>query len=231
MSETRRKRRVVAPRRPQLDLPRLRPYRAGSDEGADGPLRPDGDHDGVRFADLELAGVDGSGSTFLDCGLYRCGLDETKLERARLLDSVLEGVRGVGTRLGGAELRDVELSEVRLGGTQLHGAQLNRVLVRGGKIDFLNLRQATLRDVVFESCVLIEPDFGEATLERVAFPGSVLRSAEVGKASMTDVDLREAAELEVTGDVTALSGAVVGSAQLMELAPAFAAALGVRVEG
>ena len=231
MSETKRKRRVAPARRPQVNLPRLRPCQAGQEDTADALLEPGGDHDGVGFADLDLRGVDGSGSTFLDCGLYRCALDEAKLGRARLLDSVLEGVWGVGTRLAGAELRDVELSEVRLGGTQLHGAQLNRVLVRGGKIDFLNLRQSTLRDVVFEGCVLVEPDFSEATLERVAFPGSVLRSAEVSKASMTDVDFREAAELEVSGDITALSGAVLGSAQLMELAPAFAAALGVRVEG
>ena len=98
----------------------------------------------------------------MDCALTGCALDETRLHRARVLDSVLTGIRGVGTDLAEATLRDVELVDARLGGVQLHGAVLERVLVRGGKIDYLNLRKARLKDVVFEGCVLVEPDFGGA---------------------------------------------------------------------
>ena len=217
--------RVRGVRRPEVSLPALLPW-----EGRDGAdLRPDGDYDGLGFADLDLTRADGSGATFLDCGVYRCALDEAQLARARLIDSVLEGVWGVGTVLSGTEWRDVELADARLGGAQLHGARLSRVLVRGGKIDFLNLRQTELRDVTFEGCVLIEPDFGGATLERVAFPGCVLRGADFTRASMRDVDLREAAELGIAAGADRLRGAVIGTSQLMDLAPVFADALGVRV--
>ncbi|MEV0280749.1 pentapeptide repeat-containing protein [Streptomyces sp. NPDC050610] len=211
-------------RRPDITLPELRTY-----EGRE--LEPDGDYDGLRFEDLDLSGTDGAGATFLDCGMYRCGLDEARLGRARLLDSVLDGIRGVGTRLEGAELRDVELRDARLGGTQMHGARLNRVVVRGGKIDFLNLRQAKLTDVTFEGCVLAEPDFGGASLERVAFQDCVLRRAELHQAKLKDVDLRGAAELDIATGLDRLAGAVISPTQLMELAPAFAARIGVRVEG
>lgn len=215
-------------RRPEVSLPELRAY-----EGEAGPsaLEPDGDHDGLEFADLDLGGADGAGSRFLECAVRRCGLDGTGLERSRFIDTVLDGVWGVGTGLAGVELRDVEMTDARLGGTKLHGARLTRVRVRGGKIDFLNARQAQLKDVSFEGCVLIEPDFGGATLERVSFEDCVLRRAELSQATLRDVDLRGAVELDIAAGLDRLSGAVISTAQLMELAPAFAAQLGVRVEG
>ncbi|MET9863288.1 pentapeptide repeat-containing protein [Streptomyces smyrnaeus] len=214
---------VRGARRPQISLPELRPF-----EGQG--LEPDGDYDGVRFEGLDLSGTDGSGATFLDVGVYRCALDEARLGRLRVIDSVLEGVWGVGTRLAGAELRDVEVRDARLGGVQLHGARLNRVLVRGGKIDFLNLRQAKLTDVTFEGCVLSEPDFSGASLERVVFRDCALRRAEFNQVRLKDVDLRGATELELVTGVDRLAGAVISPGQLMDLAPAFAAQIGVRVE-
>ncbi|KUJ65251.1 hypothetical protein ACZ90_48730 [Streptomyces albus subsp. albus] len=211
-------------RRPEVVLPpRLRAF--------DGPgLEPEGDYDGVEFADLDLGGQRGPGARFMDCALRRTGLDETALSGARFVDSVLAEVRGVGTDLSGATLRDVELRDARLGGVQLHGAQLERVLVRGGKIDYLNLRGAALRDVVFEDCVLVEPDFAGARLDRVAFAGCELRGADFTGARMTGVDLRAAARLDIARGVDALAGALITPGQLLELAPVFAAHLGVRVE-
>lgn len=46
-----------------------------------------------------------------------------------------------------------------------------------------------------------------------------------------DVDLRAAAELDIARGVDRLAGAVISTAQLLDLAPVLAAALGVRVEG
>ncbi|WKX74286.1 pentapeptide repeat-containing protein [Streptomyces sp. XD-27] len=213
-----------APRRPVLSLPALRAH-----DGRE--LAREGDYDGVEFADADLGGQDGRGSRFLDCALRRCALDETVLSRARILDSVLEEIRGVGTDLSGATLRDVEVLHARLGGTQLHGAALERVVVRGGKIDYLNLRDATLKDVVFEDCVLVEPDFGGARLERVAFVGCALRRADFSGARMAEVDLRAVAELDIARGVDRLAGAVISPTQLFDLAPVLAAWLGVRVVG
>ncbi len=92
---------VKAARRPELRLPDLAPW-----EGRE--LEPDGDYDGLEFADLDLAGQEGVGARFMDCAVRRCALDEAGLAKARILDSVLEGVRGVGTDLSGASLRDVD---------------------------------------------------------------------------------------------------------------------------
>ncbi|MCM1942995.1 pentapeptide repeat-containing protein [Streptomyces sp. G3] len=214
---------VRAARRPELRLPPLTPYED------DGGLEPDGDYDALDFRETDLTGQDGAGARFMDCALTGCALDEASLPRARLLDTVLTGVRGVGTDLAEATLRDVELLDARLGGTQLHGAVLERVLIRGGKIDYLNLRRARLKDVVFESCVLVEPDFGGVRLERVEFVDCALKQADLSAATLTDVDLRGAAPLELSRGVDRLSGAVISPAQLLDLAPVLAAELGVRV--
>ncbi|MEU9085189.1 pentapeptide repeat-containing protein [Streptomyces sp. NPDC048357] len=214
---------VKAARRPELRFPELVAWGGGR-------LEPDGDYDGLEFADLDLAGQEGIGARFMDCAVRRCALDEAGLAKARFLDSVLEGVRGVGTDLSGASLRDVELVDARLGGVQMHGAVLERVVVRGGKIDYLNLRKARLKDVVFEGCVLVEPDFAGAVLERVEFRDCTLRGVDFSGVRLQDVDLREAAELAIARGVDALAGAVISPAQLFDLAPALAAQLGLRVE-
>ncbi|OIK04051.1 pentapeptide repeat-containing protein [Streptomyces monashensis] len=215
--------RAKGARRPELRLPPLTPWSGGG-------LEPDGDYDGLEFQDADLSGQDGAGARFMDCALAGCAVDGTALGRARVLDSVLTGLRGVGTHLAESTFRDVEVVDARLGGTQLHGAVLERVVVRGGKIDYLNLREARLRDVVFESCVLVEPDFAGASLERVEFVDCALKGADFGSATLKDVDLRGAAPLEIARGLDRLSGAVISTGQLLDLAPVLAAELGIRVE-
>ncbi|MEV5434992.1 pentapeptide repeat-containing protein [Streptomyces sp. NPDC052682] len=210
-------------RRPDLRLPPLEPHTGEA-------LEPDGDYDGLRFHATDLTGQDGTGARFLDCALEACVLTETRLAHARILDSALTGPHGVGTDLAEATLRDVTLTDARLGGTQLHGAVLERVIVRGGKLDCLNLRSARLRDVVFDGCVLVEPDFGAARLERVEFVDCTLKEADLTAATLTDVDLRGAARLEIARGLDRLAGAVIGTAQLLDLAPLLATELGIRVE-
>lgn len=222
-STTGRRKEIAAARRPDVRLPPLTPYE-------DAELEADGDYDGLRFSSVDLADQSGRGARFMDCALDGCALDRTELVRARFLDSVLTGVRGVATELAEASLRDVEIVDARLGGVQMHGAVLERVLVRGGKIDYLNLRGARLTDVVFEGCVLAEPDFADARLVRVEFRDCVLRRADFSNATLDSVDLRPAAELDIARGVERLAGAVISPVQLMELAPAFAAQIGVRVE-
>ncbi|MFI0188632.1 pentapeptide repeat-containing protein [Streptomyces sp. NPDC017082] len=215
---------VRGARRAEVRLPALDPWDGDA-------LEPDGDYDGLEFRERDLTGQDARGARFMDCALTGCAVDGTALGRARVLDSVLTGLRGVGTRLAESAFRDVELVDARLGGAQMHGAVLERVVVRGGKIDFLNLREARLKDVVFESCVLVEPDFAGARLERVEFVDCALTGADFGNVALTDVDLRGAAPLEITRGLDRLSGAVVSTGQLLDLAPVLAAELGIRVEG
>lgn len=62
------------------------------------------------------------------------------------------------------------------------------------------------------------------------FAGCVLKGVDFSAATLTDVDLRDAAELGIARGVDRMGGAVISPAQLMDLAGVFAAELGVRVE-
>lgn len=210
------------PRSPDLALPEL---------PAAGPLRLEvgGDYDTEEYTGVDPAGQDGRGARFLDCAVRAADLGEARLTDVRILSSVLEQVRGVGTQLAGARLRDVEVREARLGGVQLHGGKLERVRFVGGKFDYVNFRQSTFKDVAFEGCVLVEPDLAGADLTRVSFHDCELRGVSLAQATLRDVDFRRAAVLELAEGFDRLAGGVVTPAQLMELAPGLAARMGLRV--
>jgi uncharacterized protein YjbI with pentapeptide repeats len=102
------------------------------------------------------------------------------------------------------------------------------VRFEGCKVEFLNLRGATLREVSFVDCQLTEPDFAGATLTKVSFEGSRLLSPEFSQATMTSVDL-SGADLVAPQGLSSLRGATISRLQLIDLADAFAAELGVTV--
>ena len=74
---------------------------------------------------------------------------------------------------------------------------------------------AVLQQARFDACRFEECDLAEATFE-----GATLKK----------VDLREAAELGIRSGLTSLRGATITPTQALDLAPAFAQALGLTVE-
>jgi uncharacterized protein YjbI with pentapeptide repeats len=75
---------------------------------------------------------------------------------------------------------------------------------------------------------MVQADFAAATLTDVTFDGCDLRAAELSQVSCTRVDLRGARIEDVRG-ANALAGATVSPEQLVPLAPALAAAIGLTV--
>lgn len=192
-------------------------------------LTPEADHDGVRFAHLDLRGQDGSGSVFMDCVLDTCTLDDVVLRGSRLVDTALRSVGASALSLTECGLQDVLITDSRIGGLQAYGSELVRVTVRGGKIDYLNLRGATLHDVVLEDCVVGDLDLGEARIVRLRTDGCRVERLRVTGATFDDSDLRGAQVSAVEG-VAGLAGTTISEVQLHALAPALAAHLRVRVE-
>jgi uncharacterized protein YjbI with pentapeptide repeats len=92
-----------------------------------------------------------------------------------------------------------------------------------------NLRNTTLRDIAFVNCTLRDVDFAEAKLTNVTFPGSTISSLHMDKVEIHNVDLRAASELDINSGFDSLKGAKITNSQLLDLAPAFAQALGVIV--
>jgi uncharacterized protein YjbI with pentapeptide repeats len=139
------------------------------------------------------------------------------------------GDRFVGTSLAETNWLDSCADSCVLAGVEAFGAVLRRVVFRRCKFDSVNLRTVELRDVVFEDCVLRDVDFGAAKLTDVAFPGSSLERIRLGRAALKRADLRGTTALDLADGYYALRGAIIGTEQLMALAPALADALGITV--
>jgi uncharacterized protein YjbI with pentapeptide repeats len=183
--------------------------------------------DGVTLSG-DLSGADGIDARLIECVVEDADLSGARLGGVRFTDSRLRAVRGTGLDLANSEWLDCTLDSPRLGAVALYGAVWRRVRVIGGKVEFLNARGARLREVVFEDCVLIEPDFGGAEMKDVTFDGCRLVSPDFTQAALSGVGLA-GADLIAPQGIPSLRGATISRLQLLDLAPALAAQLGITV--
>jgi uncharacterized protein YjbI with pentapeptide repeats len=192
-------------------------------------LTPGEQYDCVHFDSAELDGQDGSGSHFLECALTRLTLSGCSLAQSQFADVWFSDVRLISAGLARTSWRDVTLTGAVIAGAEVYGSLLRRVRFDRCKLDSVNFRDCDLTDVIFDNCVLRDVDFSASRLRRVSFPGSQLSSVTLVKVTLDDVDLR-GARLGLTVDPLALGGAVVTTAQLLDLAPLLADTIGIRVE-
>lgn len=193
-----------------------------------GPLEPEGDLELLEISDVDLAGQDARHARFDECLLRAVGLDGVRLDHAHLLDTRFEACHAGELHLVGATLTRVDLEGCRLGAVQAYDVEAAHLTLRGGKVDYLNLRGARLTDVLLEGCVLGELDLGGAEVRRLVVRDCRVGRLDVTRASLTDVDLR-GADLAAVDGLAGLRGATISEEQLVELAPALAAHVGLTV--
>jgi uncharacterized protein YjbI with pentapeptide repeats len=165
--------------------------------------------EGVRSRDARLAGARLGRLGMLDCALERgdmAGLDATSSSLVR-----------------------VALAECRLTGSDFAEALLRDVVVRECRMDLSSLRDARLERVAFEGCDLRELDLQGARLHEVRFRGCDLSGALFEDADCSRCELHECTYNGLRG-IGGLRGTTLGWGDAVELAPAFAAALGVHVD-
>jgi uncharacterized protein YjbI with pentapeptide repeats len=196
-----------------------------------GPLAAEGDYDTVHFDRLSF-GEDQtvSAGRFLESAVTDCVFSGTRMRRTRFNDLWASGTRFTAVALAESDWLDSALVGCSLAGVEAFGARLRRVVLRRCKLDSVNLRGAVLHDVVFQDCVLRDVDLGGAALDGVAFPGSRLQQVRLGRATLNRTDLRDALSIDLADGYDSLRGAVISQVQLLDLAPAFAAALGITVK-
>ncbi len=187
-------------------------------------------YDTVHFDRLDFEDDDAAGAAFLECAITDSSFTGVSLRRARLNDVWLRGDRFVGTRFAESDWLDVTADSCVLAGVEAFGAVLRRVVFRRCKFDSVNLRAAELYDVVFEDCVLWDADLGGAKLDGVTFPGTAVERIRLGRATLKRADLRGATRLDLADGYESLRGAVISTGQLLELAPALAATIGITVK-
>ena len=186
------------------------------------------DYDSLAFADLDFTGQDASDARFLECLLDRCCLEGLSMRRARIVDCLLADAHGASVDFADSTWRDCHVTGGRLGAMALPGAMWTGVRLRGVKLGFIDLAGARLEDVVFEECEIGGLDARAAQLRSVVFVDCTVGELNVAEATLSKVDLSGASLRALIG-IESLRGAIIGHAQLLDLAPLLAAQLGVEV--
>lgn len=215
--------------------------RARSDTPVDPALFHDLPHAGAdALADgAELEGVRIGGEQ-VELNATRLSLDTVRCDALHVAGAHLPRLSALHTwwedcdlsncECSGAAIRHAVLRRVRLTGVELAESALRDVLVEDCKIDLANLRFAKLERVTFRRCLLNEADFSGSEQRAVRYEECDLRAAQFSQAKLHDVDLR-GSKLEGLSGLGDMRGARISNEQLLELAPAMAAQLGLRVEG
>jgi uncharacterized protein YjbI with pentapeptide repeats len=166
--------------------------------------------EGALLRDASLAGQELGRLGMLDCALERCDLSGLQAAKSSLVRVSVGGSRLTGLLAGEVLLRDVLFRDCRMDLASLAGARMERV--------------------TFERCDLRELDLGQARLHDVRFLDCDLSHAILEEADCSRTELRECRYEGLRG-IDGLRGTAVGWSDAVELATAFANALGVRVLG
>ncbi len=148
---------------------------------------------------------------------------------ASVVGSVVEKLEVVALGAPGSGWWNVEIGQSRIGSAELYDSNWRGVRFSRCKLGYLNLRGAQLSDVVFADCRITDLDLGHATASRLAFPGTRIDRLDCSGAKLADVDLR-GARLSDIGNIEGLHGASISLEQLLDLAPALAERLGIRLD-
>jgi uncharacterized protein YjbI with pentapeptide repeats len=161
---------------------------------------------------------------------YPPDLDEERPEPESLddvVDARLEHADFSNSRTPRSWLRRVELHLCRLTGIELAESTWSDVVLTECRADYAGLRHAKLERIVFHDCRLDEADFGGASLTDVTFDHCELRRASFAGARIERVQLSGCDLTELVG-VEALRGARMPWNDVLQNAPLFAQALGIR---
>jgi uncharacterized protein YjbI with pentapeptide repeats len=186
--------------------------------------------DGERFEHVRLDVDDLAGLVLDGCEVHDGLGDDVRIDRGRLLESVLDRLNVTTLSAKGATWRDVRLTGSRIGAAEWFDSEWRSVEVIGCRVGYLNLAGSRLQDVRFTDCVLDELDLRAAEVRRAAFDGCRIGTLSVAEARLEHVDLT-GAELVGVDRADGLRGAVLDEAQLTTLTPLLADALGIRIAG
>lgn len=181
----------------------------------------------VRLGGADLTHRDLRGST------WSRSVVSGSLANSDLADTILTDVRFDQADCANVSLRNASLVRVefvggRLLGTSMPEALVRDVVFRDVTLDLASMRFATLDRVTFRGCRMHEADLSNAVLQSVLFEDCDMTGVDLSKSSFDRCELR-ACTLEGVRGARDFSGLAIPLVDVVQLAPLFASACGVRV--
>ncbi len=185
--------------------------------------------EGHRIESVDFSSVREPGMRILDTQFIGCEFDGTDFSGAHLSTVIFESASAPHLQIFDSGLQDIDVTHSRLGGVQAYGTSWQRAHIAHSKIGFLNLRDSKLQGVNFADCTIEELDLTGANLKNVTFSNCTIARLIMTRAQCKQVDLR-GAELGAVTDFGGLKGTTMSMHQFIDLAPDFAAVLGVTLK-
>ncbi len=210
------------PRAPKLP-PDLAPPQVTTDVFVDGAL-----HEGIRLERMRFAEINAEKVELKRFVLTEADLHDAKLDGLDLEDGSITGCNLANLISRGCTLDRIVIEASRLTGTMLAEPRLRDVVLRDSPVDLASFRFGRFERVRFERCRLIEADFQGVSAQACTFIDCDLTGAQLSQARFAGSAFRGCRLAGVSG-VDALKGVQMAWEDVMELASAFAASLGIEV--
>lgn len=178
---------------------------------------------------VDLSGRSAELVEFDRCRFHRADLGGIALERARLVDCLLERTNLANMRADKSTMQRVRIGSSRMTGLHWVDGVLRDVTVAECRADMAVFPFTNFRQVRFENCNLTRADFQNADLSGAQFVNCDLTGAQFSHATMTGARFH-GCTLVGLGGVTSFGGAIIASQDLVALSYTFAAALGIEIE-
>lgn len=207
--------------------PRLSPPDLPSRLDPGNPPARGADHFQVRWTALDEQ-TDAAHATITECAIDAASVDRLDLTGATLVDIEIADLRATTIAARGSRLRRVRVSGGRIGTLDLGNADVDEVELRGIRIDYLALAGARIQDLLVADCTIGTLDLPQAIVSRAAFTETRADDVDTRAMRAKDLDLRGLEAVSFL-DAASLREATLSPRQIENLAPAMAAALGIRV--
>ena len=179
--------------------------------------------EGMQFADIEAEKVELR--RFL---MTEVDLSGVKLDGLDLVDGSINGCNLANLRSQSCTLERVVIEGSRLTGAVLVEPRLTDVFFHDAPLELSSFRFGRFNRVRFERCRLIEADFQGVSAKACTFIDCDLTGAQFSQGNFAGSAFRGCQLAGVNG-LKALKGAQMAWEDVMELAAALAAALGIEV--
>jgi uncharacterized protein YjbI with pentapeptide repeats len=179
-------------------------------------------------ARLELTGSTDLAHSSLEQCVATADVDLLDLTGATLLDVDMRDVRAASMPMRNASVRRLRIAGGRIGTLDLSGARIDELELRDLRVDYLNLGGAKAADVLIADSSIRTIDIPQAELTRVRFESCRCDEVDPRGLRATDVDLRGLDAVAFT-DANSLRGTTLTTFQVQQLAPVFAAGIGIQV--
>lgn len=160
--------------------------------------------------------------------LARMGLRNSRIDQPDFRDVELTNCDLSNAAWSGWSGQRVALTECRMTGFASPEGRLGDVSFKDCRMDLCSFRFGKLESVLFSNCDLKGADFFACTLKSVAFENCDLTDATFERCEMAQVDFRSS-NIAGLRTVDGLSGAILDTGQMLDLAPRMAVALSITV--